>query len=256
MKKLRTRVKFSAIPTKTEPLRVVRLSRETIVQAALGLLEEVGYHGLTTRRLAGKLGVKQPALYWHFPNKRELDDAMAAAMLSPGEWPGPATPGLRPEDWLAARAHAFRRSLLAHRDGAIIHAGTFPGPDLLSGLDSLVAALVDHGLTPEDGLRTLLAIGRYTVGWVLEEQAGAQRAGQRTMQPDAASPTLLRAQAVVQHLDPTANFDFGLRALIAGTMRHRRAYGAPPDGPPPSLKRPRCPTPVRPPNSSKRPSSH
>ena len=196
------------------------------MQTALTLLQEFGYYGLTTRRLADKLGVKQPALYWHFPNKRELDDALAAAMLSPEEWPGPATPGLRAEDWLAARAHAFRRSLLAYRDGALIHAGTFPTPDLLTGLESRVAALMEDGFSPEDALRTLLAISRYTVGWVLEEQAGAQRDGEKTMQPDASLPVLLRAQAVVQHTDPTANFDFGLRALIAGAMRHRRSGAA------------------------------
>ena len=202
---------------------MARLSRDAIVQMALRLLDEVGYHGLTTRRLAEKLGVRQPALYWHFPNKRALDDAVAAAMLSPEAWPGPETPGLLPEDWLAARAHAFRRALLAHRDGALIHAGTVPGPDLLAGLDDRVAALVADGFTPEDGLRTLLAISRYTVGWVLEEQAGTQRDDGQTMPPDAISPMLLRARAVVQHLDPTANFDFGLRALVAGAMRHRRA---------------------------------
>ncbi len=200
---------------------MTRLSREAIVQAALRLLDDVGYNGLTTRRLAEELGVKSPALYWHFANKRELSDAVAAAMLSTEEWPGPETPGLEPADWLAARAHALRQSLLAHRDGAILHAGTMPGPDLLPGLESRLAALVAYGFSPEDGLRMLLAISRYTVGWVLEEQARTQRPKDDTMKPDAASPLLQRALAVVERFHPEADFDFGLRALIEGAMKHR-----------------------------------
>ena len=192
------------------------------MQAALRLLDEGGVSRLTTRRLAEDLGVKSPALYWHFANKRELSDAVAAAMLSIEEWPGPETPGLEPADWLAARAHAFRQSLLAHRDGALLHAGTVPGPDLLPGLEGRLAALVAYGFSPEDALRTLLAISRYTVGWVLEEQARSQRPTDDTMQPDAASPLLQRALAVVGHAHPEADFDFGLRALIEGAMKHRR----------------------------------
>lgn len=199
------------------------LTRERIVLVALDLLDEVGYEGLTTRRLADALGVKSPALYWHFKNKRELSDAVAAAMLSVDTWPGPATPGLTPEEWLAARAHAFRRVLLAHRDGAAIHAGTTPDPAMLPGLDRQIAALVEHGLSPDDALRTLLAISRYTIGWVLEEQAQAQRDDRRLMSPDPASvPMLARARAVFEQIDPDADFAFGLRALILGAMRYRR----------------------------------
>ena len=141
-------------------------------------------------------------------------------MLSPHEWPGPATPGLEPAEWLAARAHAFRRALLAHRDGAVIHAGTLPGVELLPDLDAQITALVTHGLSPEDALRTLQAIGRYTVGWVLEEQAAARREDRPAAFPDSASPLLAQAATVIGRTGPDADFDFGLRALIAGAMQH------------------------------------
>ncbi|HBC3460811.1 TPA: TetR family transcriptional regulator, partial [Vibrio parahaemolyticus] len=44
---------------------MARLDRDTIISAALDLLNEVGMEGLTTRKLAQKLGVEQPTLYWH-----------------------------------------------------------------------------------------------------------------------------------------------------------------------------------------------
>ena len=203
------------------------LTRQQIVTTALGLLEEVGYEGLTTRRIAQALGVKSPALYWHFKNMRELSDALVETMLQSQDWPGPGTPGLlAPEAWLAARAHAFRRALLAHRDGAAIHAGTSPSSDALPALDLQLAALVAHGLTADDALRTVLAISRYTVGWVLEEQAQAQRDDGRRISPAPASgSTLARAQAVIDQRDRDADFAFGLHALIDGAIRNRAIPG-------------------------------
>jgi TetR/AcrR family transcriptional regulator, tetracycline repressor protein len=49
------------------------------VTAALDALEESGLDGLNMRNLAGRLGVKAPALYWHFASKQDLVDEMASA---------------------------------------------------------------------------------------------------------------------------------------------------------------------------------
>ncbi len=48
---------------------MTKLQPNTVIRAALDLLNEVGVDGLTTRKLAERLGVQQPALYWHFRNK-------------------------------------------------------------------------------------------------------------------------------------------------------------------------------------------
>src|ERR1700742_1611977 len=61
---------------------VMGLERGKVVSAALRLLDEVGRDGLTTRRLAEDLGVRGPALYWHFENKQALTDAMAYQILA------------------------------------------------------------------------------------------------------------------------------------------------------------------------------
>ena len=58
---------------------MTKLQPNTVIRAALDLLNEVGVDGLTTRKLAERLGVQQPALYWHFRNKRALLDALAEA---------------------------------------------------------------------------------------------------------------------------------------------------------------------------------
>ncbi|MBN3821866.1 TetR family transcriptional regulator, partial [Paraburkholderia sp. Se-20369] len=58
-----------------------RLTRDTVLRAALDLLDEVGIDALSTRRLAERLGVQSPTLYWHFRNKGELLEAMSDAIM-------------------------------------------------------------------------------------------------------------------------------------------------------------------------------
>src|SRR5574341_1482687 len=64
-----------------------RLDRSQIVQAALDLLDAVGFDGLTMRNLAKKLGIKAASLYWHVRNKQDLlsllADEICASMREP-----------------------------------------------------------------------------------------------------------------------------------------------------------------------------
>lgn len=59
-----------------------RLTRETVVTAALKLAETEGLDAVTIRRLARRLGVTPMALYWHFKSKDELLLGMAEQVMS------------------------------------------------------------------------------------------------------------------------------------------------------------------------------
>src|SRR5689334_14326826 len=170
------------------------LTRQKVVATALALLDEVGLDGLTTRRLAAELGVKSPALYWHFRSKRELLDEMAATLLLAAGMGGP-----RPDEpwreWLRRRAHTYRRTLLAHRDGARLVIGVDPGPVVATGLDRELAALVERGFTPVLALRAIALVAHYATGFVVQEQA--RRTGDRTARAPTGPvpPTLAAALA-------------------------------------------------------------
>lgn len=199
----------------------MKLQRDVVIRTALDLLDEVGIEGLSTRRLAERLGVQSPALYWHFKNKRALLDAMAAAMMDEGGMRRTVEPGTEWRAWLAEDARRFRRALLARRDGARLHAGTRPEPAEFAAVESETALLCAAGLAPADALRAQIAIGRYVVGWVLEEQAdatdAAEREGERMAAVDlAAYPTLADGMAAVRDADPDAEFDYGLGLLLDG----------------------------------------
>ena len=92
---------------------MTKLQPNTVIRAALDLLNEVGVDGLTTRKLAERLGGQQPALYWHFRNKRALLDALAEAMLAENHTHSVPRAD---DDWrsfLIGNARSFRPALLS-----------------------------------------------------------------------------------------------------------------------------------------------
>ena len=50
--------------------------RERIIQAAIRLFSEVGFHGSTTKALARKAGISEALLFRHFPDKNSLYEAI------------------------------------------------------------------------------------------------------------------------------------------------------------------------------------
>lgn len=158
---------------------MTKLQPNTVIRAALDLLNEVGVDGLTTRKLAERLGVQQPALYWHFRNKRALLDALAEAMLAENHTHSVPRAD---DDWrsfLIGNARSFRQALLAYRDGARIHAGTRPGAPQMETADAQLRFLCEAGFSAGDAVNALMTISYFTVGAVLEEQAGDSDAGER-----------------------------------------------------------------------------
>ncbi|MEW9550211.1 TetR/AcrR family transcriptional regulator C-terminal domain-containing protein [Nonomuraea sp. NPDC050783] len=149
------------------------LARESVVRAALELLDEAGLDGLTVRRLAARLGVQNPALYWHFRDKQELLDEMARELLAPGM--GGPREGEGWREWLARRAHHYRGVLLGHRDGARLIASGDPGLTVARAFEKELEILTGLGFTPAQGLHAISTVSHYTLGFVLTEQARRER---------------------------------------------------------------------------------
>jgi TetR/AcrR family transcriptional regulator, tetracycline repressor protein len=212
------------------------LQRETVVRVALTLLSEVGLDGLTVRRLAERLGVQNPALYWHFKNKQDLLNQMAKVMLADafaGLGPPPANEEWA--GWLAEVAGRLRRALLEHRDGARVIAGAeLAGSDLLVALDLALRVLTERGFTLHAALVGTVTIFDYTLGAAFEEQAEpAHLATTSTSEPKALWNVLdpIRLPMLAAVLDGAADrfagdrgmgFEAGLQLILAG-MRATKA---------------------------------
>ncbi|MEU7406778.1 TetR/AcrR family transcriptional regulator C-terminal domain-containing protein [Streptomyces sp. NPDC044948] len=195
------------------------MNRETVVTEALNLLDDVGLETVSTRRLAKRLGVEQPSLYYHFRTKSDLLAAMAQAAMAPhANAPLPS-----PEDnwraWFLENSRSFRRTLLMRRDGARLHAGSTPTGDL-GRIRHKMAFLASSGVPELQAQMAMLAAGRYTVGCVLEEQADAEQQTGDTLPDD------------VPALDHEVAFEAGLALILGGLEQHTTASG--PASAPPS----------------------
>jgi TetR/AcrR family tetracycline transcriptional repressor len=206
------------------------LDRELVVRAGLRLLDEVGLEGHTLRRLAKELGVKAPALYWHFENKQELLDEMATTMLrdlvEEMEPPGHDEPWT---EYVVGSAWDLRRMLLGYRDGAKVFSGTYLTDDsLLEWMEIPLRKLIDAGFSLRDAVHGYSTIYSYTIGFVIEEQGVHPRPGE----PDERYDLARRAKRIDAEKYPLAlaageelftgydeRFEHGLRLIVSGIER-------------------------------------
>jgi len=220
-----------------------QVTPQAVVKAALEILDKEGTEGVTFRAVAQKLGVKAPALYWHFVNKRDLMDDLAQSILVGGGVDAVNRPS-EPSDWrpwLAQCARTLRAALIAHRDGGRVVAGaSFGRAKALARLTLLTSeALREAGFgLLEAGLATGVVID-YVWGFVIEEQEGegpppgpqlvAWEMGERNGGVDfigeafGVDPPVARfasdyIQEVKRH-DDTELFEWGLQVILDGLAR-------------------------------------
>lgn len=203
------------------------LDRESVVRAALRLLDRVGLEGLTVRKLAAELGVRAPALYWHFKNKDELLDEMATSVFIDAvrdpAWPGP---DLSWAEWAERLGKRLREMLLRYRDGARIFSGRYlADPSLYEVMETALHKFTEAGFSLRDATQGLNTIYCYTIGFAIEEQAVYPRPGRRQTRYELAERTkridtkkFPLAAAAGEHTfaDFDKHFQQGLRIIIKG----------------------------------------
>ena len=201
----------------------MQLSREQVLAAALGLLDEAGLEQLTMRRLAAALGVQNGATYWHFRSKQALLEAMADTLLAD------LTAGLDTESpWterITELARQLRRALLSRRDGArLFSAAFFPLPNALAYGEAMIAALGESGLSSRDAAWAADTLTYYIVGHTIEEQLAAALPGSGHDATDRLTgavdpqrhPHMHAALAHIPAPHHQEHFDYGLRLIVKG----------------------------------------
>jgi TetR/AcrR family transcriptional regulator, tetracycline repressor protein len=206
------------------------LTRDQLVRAALALLDEVGLDRLTTRRLAERLGVQSPSLYWHVRDKDQLLLLLADTICGEIETP---PVGLGWRAYLETTAWEYRRVLKRHRDAALLLATTLPvGPNRLRLAERGLAALIGAGLPPALVAGAGFLMTDYVTNFVLEEQRTAAQAAAFAETPDTDGleairrwfeslpadeyPTLVALAPQLADADAAARFRFGVTTILDG----------------------------------------
>src|SRR5260370_38968025 len=150
------------------------LDQSQIVRAALALLDEVGFDGLTMRNLAKKLGVQAASLYWHVRGKQDLLSLLAEEICAPMREPDRTLPW---QNQLEAMANDYRQVLLAHRDAARVLAssGGPSGPKRLWLTEIGLRTLLDAGLRQKDAAYAGMLMNDFVIMCVFDETQDPKR---------------------------------------------------------------------------------
>jgi TetR/AcrR family tetracycline transcriptional repressor len=201
--------------------KVFPLDEARVLDAAFEVLEAHGFAGLTIRRIADRLGVKNPALYWHFRNKQEivnrmasrLLDRMTAAPLEAGDW----------RSWLRDAAKWYRQTLLGVRDGAeILSNANLSRSRHFAEFQRGIAYLAAQGFSDRDALIGMVTVFDYALGVTYEHQADARIAASGAADaPSLAAPMFAPLGGLVRDAAREALFEGGLELILDGLTLRR-----------------------------------
>ncbi len=149
------------------------LTTQSIVKAALDVLNAEGLDSVTTRRLAKALGVQGPALYKHVHSKKELLGLMVTSMFADGL--SRLQPSASWQDWLRQLGNNFRSSMLCYRDSALMVAAAWPAEPMRQDIvPPLNEPMIAAGFCANDASFVFSMIAAFVLGHVLTEQSDPQ----------------------------------------------------------------------------------
>jgi len=212
------------------------LSRESVLRAALAVIDRGGLRALGTRKLAAQLGVAPNALYSYVSDKDDLIRGAIATLLE-----GMALPSLRARSWkISARDTClwFRTQLLLHPNVVAASDGTLPFVPIFVAVGRILSSGGFHG---KRLVEATFALSYHTIGFVSLEVTRYQRVAaleDRTLVTGAAKfqraddPTETSILLpFVRDLNLDAVFERGLNAILndlaSPTKKPTRARPAP-----------------------------
>ena len=194
----------------------MRLTREKIRREALKLIDAEGLESFSTRKLGARLGCEAMAIYWYYPNKDALLDAVVDELMAQvgrvkvddGDW----------VEMLREIARAYRGLARKHPNAfPLIATRRFTTESTHAFLDHLFELAHRQGVDDRTTARFFRAVSAYCSGIALNELA-ARRA------PDdgKSRAAFKRLGAVSKWLEPKYFddlFEFGLDVLLRELAR-------------------------------------
>jgi AcrR family transcriptional regulator len=201
-------------------------TRETVVNAALAVVDRVGIDGVTIRSVAKLAGAPPMSLYSHFKNKSELLDLVNTEVSR--RLYSDDIPETTWQSDLLALCHHVRNVLVEHPRW--IPVLSRPSSPLSAPVrERILRQMVDDGMSPEAAMAALASAMMTTVGLVLVDVTLRESDGQTVMvkryerlrawaeASSNADITVTRtALSKLRKLNLEENFLLALRSLITG----------------------------------------
>ena len=212
-------------PRKKKTRAQPNLTAERVRDEALRLIEAEGLEGFSTRKLGRALGVEAMAIYWYYPSKEALLDAVVEALIAKL---GSAAPDDRepPADFIDALrklAHAYRGLAHAYPSAfQLLATRRFATEGTYRFLDDLFTLAEHYGLDARTTARFYRIVASYCSGIALDELAGVRELETRhdAGESRAALPRLASVWAWLSPEHYEDVFSFGLELLLSAVREH------------------------------------
>jgi AcrR family transcriptional regulator len=209
-----------------------------VLQAALELADAGGFHSLSMRKVAAKLGVEAMSLYHHVTSKEDIVDGLVDLVFGEIEVPEPGS-----VDWRTAmrsRAISVREALNRHRWAVGLMEGRMnPGRANVHNHDAVMGCLREGGFAFRDAVHAYSVMDAYIYGFALQERGLPFDAPEETAQvmrrqrenvPFSMDdyPYLVEVAAELEHAgyDYDTEFLFGLDLILDGLERYKASAEA------------------------------
>ena len=204
------------------------LTRERVIDAAIGIIDREGADALSMRMMAGALGVTPMALYNHVASKRDLLGAVAERLVAGASFDhGKA-------DWrdqVEACFRTLREMCLRHPGAARLMEieGVAPA-GVFAPMEVTVEALAAAGLPPDEAMKAYFTLVNFTLGQCAYETRGPFR----DLEPGEAARAKRLSRKLEKRVlasgageawDFAGAFDYGI-ALILDGIENRLRSGA------------------------------
>ena len=200
---------------------VTGLSRERILETAIGMADADGFDAVTLRRIATELGVHVTSLYNHVPTREAVTDGMVEFLIEEAKLPA------RPvgwESWVRTFFDAMGTVAQTH-PGAFTALERRPvqGAKATASFEIALAAFTKAGLTLEDAYSAVKAttLAALTVG--LERSMMSRGEWDQTDVEALPAADFPLVRAVSEIADPESTWSFTLETLVSGLRAQIRA---------------------------------
>ena len=212
--------------TTTRPHRREPLTRDRVLQAAIGLADQGGIESLSMRKLGQVLGVEAMALYYHFANKDEVLDGIIDLVFAEIDLPAPGA------DWKTAmrrRGVSLRDVLSRHRWAiGMMESRRNPGSANLRHHDAMIGSLLAGGFDMAMAAHAYSLLDAYIYGFALtkmnlpfEGGSDVAEVAQTMLEPFSMDdyPNLvafITEHAMKPDYDFADEFEYGLDVILDG----------------------------------------
>lgn len=208
------------------------LTKDRVLEAALGLVDRRGVEALTMRNLGETLSVEAMSLYRYFPSKAALLIGVVDRVLAEVEFPA-EDHGWRRD--LATMGRSFWRVLDAHPNVVPLLLGTpLNTPGSQASAEAVLRMVGRAGFAPTEAHRIFRAAQAFILGTALMLRASPREPEIRRQVAEltrtGAFPLLRGALANTESFDPEADFEFGFGLLLDAIEASIKAPGPKPGG--------------------------